>query len=803
MNKSASWHVTCTSTHAFLPSTISREPGARLGRILDVKSYLISSNMHCYAAVDKRRKEEERSLLAAVEKIMKKRGELEQTIVQGVFIGPAGSGKSSLMKRLLGEDLPTQQTSTPVAEKVLQVEIKKPSASAAEIASSHSNAEVWSRLSFDDEVVRLLKTLDFRFQSLFNPQSSDRPKTVSKSNSLMQSALKRPKQRNSIRCLFTSCMGQESTPQEEDLSETEADVGDAPAYSPETFAIGTEALPNIPEFKTHQEVFKDSLRMGWPQARKYLENACIMYLTDTGGQLEFQELLSALVSGPSAFFLVFRLDWDLNTCFDIEYIDPDRGSSNPYRSSIILKDALLQSLASIASMGVYKQGKGQELKPLQPKVFFVGTHKDKVKKEKIEQIDSELSLAVKSTTFYREGLVQPASGKRMLLTVNNLSEDDSDFEPVRKAVECVINQGEFEVKAPPQWLIFSLVLRQEVAQPVISYEHCRSLASECGINDEEELDKALLFLSIRVGLIRYFPKNTFKDLSKIVIRDPKILFDKINELVIETFIFPKMSNPCACEEFTKKGFFLQSDLEKISQKTENDLLTAKRLVELLKYLHVIAPIHKDGEEEKFFMPCILNHAEASCPASEISRDCTIPQLLVCFHCGYCPKGLFPALVAYLLNNRMESKYRWILQDKEIYKNKVFFSIRPLPYTVSVKVLPSYIEICISNDCEDESPYEVCKDVITSIQMGIDQVISDLHYIVNTGHYLAFYCNCTCRHCTPEFHGAEFDCTHPGDQSPCSLLCHCCHKSVNPPNGYYLWFPKVNIFSIHISVVAYM
>ena len=747
--------------------------------------------------MDKRRKEEE-NLLATVEEIMKKKGELEQTIVQGVFIGPAGSGKSSLMRRLLGEDL-LQRTSTPVAEKVLQVKINQPSAAAAEIAPSSSNAKIfpWSRLSYDDEVVRLLKTL---FQSCIDPQSSDKlpigikqdSKTVSKSQTLMQL--------EAVPTLPT-LESQETIPQQAHLCPSDADMEDAPTYTPETPTIGTETLPNVSEFRTHQEVFKDSLHMGWSQAQKYFEGACIMYLTDTGGQLEFQELLSALVSGPSVFFLVFRLDWDLDTLFDIEYIDPNKGPSKPYRSSIILKDALLQSLASITSMGRFGYTReGMELKPLPPRVFFIGTHKDKVTKEAIDKIESDLNIAVKSTAFYREGLVQPVvssdhpNSMRMLLTVNNLSDDDSDFESVRKAIENVIHLDEFKVRAPPQWLIFSLVLRQEVAQPVISYEQCRRLANECGITDEEELDKALLFLSRRVGLIRYFPKNVFKDLSKIVIRDPRILFNKISELIIETFIFPKVSTLYACDQFVKKGFFLQNDIEKISQKTQH-LLTAKRLVNLLKYLHIIAPIHKDGEEVKFFMPCILHHAEAS---TEMTRDYRIPPLLVCFHCGYCPKGLFPALVAYLLNNQVESKYQWILQDNEIYKDKVFFSIRPLPYTVSMKVAPSYIEICVSNDFEDESPQspnEVCNNVITSIQMGIDQVISDLHYIVNTGYYLAFYCNCKCRHCTTEFHGAEFDhvfdCMYSEDQSPYGFCHHCC-KSVKPPNGYYFWFSKVRL-----------
>lgn len=82
-------------------------------------------------------------------------------------------------------------------------------------------------------------------------------------------------------------------------------------------------------------------------------------LTDTGGQIEFQELLPLLVSGPTVFFLVFRLDHDLNKQFTVEYVRSTGTKSKPYQSTFTVKEALLQSLASIASMVtyVYKGGR--------------------------------------------------------------------------------------------------------------------------------------------------------------------------------------------------------------------------------------------------------------------------------------------------------------------------------------------------------------------------------------------------------------------------------------------------------------
>ena len=55
--------------------------------------------------------------------------------------------------------------------------------------------------------------------------------------------------------------------------------------------------------------------------------------------------------------------------------------------------------------------------PLRSKVFFVGTHKDKVSQKQISRIDRCLQQMVRSTGLYREGMIQFASESQMLLAV--------------------------------------------------------------------------------------------------------------------------------------------------------------------------------------------------------------------------------------------------------------------------------------------------------------------------------------------------------------------------------------------------
>ena len=225
-----------------------------------------------------------------------------------------------------------------------------------------------------------------------------------------------------------------------------------------------------------RKTFEDAVRAGGMETiRKHLDGSCSLYLSDIGGQMEFQELLPLLVSGPSLFFLVFPLHRDLDQLFTIEYELPDGQQSEPYQSSLTLKDAILQSLATIAAMGTFVY-KGMKVSvPLKPKVLLVGTHKDKLDKEtvheKISEIDNDLQQLITSTSHYYDGLVEFASENQLIFTVNNLAEDDSDFSHIRSRVEAIANNRKYQMSIPMHWLVFSLVIRSLHGR-VESYDEC-------------------------------------------------------------------------------------------------------------------------------------------------------------------------------------------------------------------------------------------------------------------------------------------------------------------------------------------
>ena len=717
------------------------------------------------------------------------------------------------MKRMVGELPAHSSPSTGVVDKVVQVEIVRSSTAAASVSGS-----TWVKLSHDDEAVTVV-------METAQSHSGEVADSETHSQASVAVAAVHQTEPNST----TSGGRVSEQPQPDGVSEDRRQHQPHQSPSP-TMASTQPHLPsqsssgssNTVDLKPSVELCKSALRKN-PQytvkAVQKQEQGWMVYLTDTGGQIEFQELLPLLVSGPSVFFLVFRLDHDLNKRFTVEYVRPNGTTSEPYQSNFTVKEALLQTLASIASMGtrIY-MGRGKEQVPLRPVVFFVGTHMDKVSWEKINRIDRSLHHMVKSTGLYREGMIQFASESRMLLAVNNLSYDDSGIQQVREAVERLGSRGSFKVTAPPSWLIFSLKIRQHKDR-VLSYEQCFEVARQCGITSREELNEALWFLHTKVGLIRHFQGEGLEDLQDIVIQDPQVLFDRITDLVVETFTFDK-ADPVVREDFKKKGIFPFSTFEKISASSDR-LLTPFRLVKLLEHLHIIAPLEKEEEEEeeeeegkeegekRYFMPCILAHAQPAEPTSRLERisraftavfrrsaeqSSNNSSLLVGFRCGYCPKGLFTALVVYLLANARSHGHKWTLQRDQIFKDQISFLIHPYD-TASITVQPKFFEITCTPAVSKSSHNRhfplatTCGEVLRCIEMGIREVTSALHYTSDAAHCLAFYC--------PGKHrGPDLKEPHPAeiifhDRKPCTLQCVLGERGTfELPPGHERWFTEV-------------
>ena len=728
---------------------------------------------------------EEEKHIAAVQKAMDERGMLDHTIVHGVFVGPARSGKNSIMERLLGRMPSAISPSTGVAESVVQVKvIQKSITFAANVEKSF-----WSIMDYDDEAIRLMIINRESQDQIVIPElasDTEEPEDNSRSDTLTD---------------ISAAPDKTSADVKDNNTKVDSRSGNISNTAKKQITVHplNQGHPNLPEsYVSAIQIVKKALRnkgrKGMDALKHHFQKTWSLYLTNTGGQMEYQEVLPLLVSGPSIFFFTFRLDRDVCNTLAIEYELADGRNAESYVSSYTTLEGILQTLATISAMGTFAyNGLQRKEVPLRPKVFLIGTHKDRLKPKKadahIAKLDHQLQQAIKSTSHY-EKLVEFAYPSQMIFAVNNFSEDEKDFHEVRTAVERVVVREEFQMTSPAHWLIFSLALRK-IKSDVITYDECLQIGKQCGIS-EDELDEALHFIHSKMGLIRYFP---FEEVKHLVVIHPQHLFDLVTELIVGTFTFEKAGKQIT-DTFKQKGIFSLADFEKISARNQSSVKPSQ-FAKLLEKLRIAAPFTVEGKIMYFF-PCALAHMHT--PKQSVANkfvskfsSVKISPLIVSFKSGYCPKGLAGALISYLMTNEMKSTFAWNLCHEEIFRNQVSFQVGPLD-TVVLNIYSTHLKIkfvqgklTTKHSCRRFPVGDVCSGICEAVENGIHQITSDINYI-GVEHSLTFPCGCSGDH--PAM--LEFV-----EGLPHNLSCKETNRKYLLPKGHELW----NINSSTITPTA--
>ena len=692
--------------------------------------------------------EVDNNFIAIMEESMRQKGTINHTIAHGVFVGPGRSGKNSLMNRLMGEaplGPDSISPSTGVLENVIKVEVKKLCTVAA-VVNSHSL--MWKKLDYDEEAVELMMTTTkSHFQIASRTISHEEKKQAANPTTTVvivkHSTASTVRASDNVKKLKLNPSLKGSSVQTSNKKGQESSVGMSAILFNSSDIHSTHLAP--------LDIFKRALKVRQMDAlREHLESSWSLYLTNTGGQMEFQELLPLLVCGPSVFFIVFPLNKSLKEHYKVQYQYAD-GNETVYQSSCTLMEEIQQTLATIATLDYTGP---QHNVNVRPRIFFVGTYKDQLPPstadKTIQDIDRELKEIVMGTSLYQQGSIQFASPtEKLMFTVSNLANDDDDFQKIRLALQRSVERSdEFTIECPSSWLVFSLVLRsRHKSSQVLSYDGCFKIAQECGISNHAEFNSALSFIHARLGLIRYFGT---KELNTIVVTDPQILFDKITELIVGTFI-NDYAEVNEIEEFQKRGIFSMRAIERISKngKFKSDLITFPWMLNLLNHLRIAAFFWTARGEKKCFFPSVLCHAPKQEPTPLLS-DCSIPPILVAFENGFCPRGISGALIKYLMTNEMRSKIPWKIDPRKIFRNQVSFNVGV--NGIIIKVQPTHLEVYLDpKPCRVPDDNSTCREAYKQIQQAMKDITKGY---IECGCHFAFYC--TRIECKINPHPAEID-----------------------------------------------
>ena len=722
--------------------------------------------------------------ICVMEESIKKKGTINHTIAHGVIVGPGRSGKNTLMSRLMGNGPPEPDSispSTGVLENIVKVEVKK----LCTVATAVSNLE-WKRLKYDEEALELIMTTA-RYHSVIttvpNPiavkyivreHENSSTGVTSVKSSLPYKVFAHSKQHKThkiVKLFKKLTRFRTGKSSQRCASKDEEKQKDAVLYKPDVEPV---------------DILKQAVKLqGMDALREHLESSWSLYLTNTGGQIEFQEYLPLLVCGPSIFFVTFPLHYDLEKPYDVCYEHPD-GRVETYISPATLLEELLQTLATINASNFTSGQQRDSEAGMKPQIFFIGTHKDCLPpgtaEETIQRKDKLLQKYVRQTSLFDQGSIQFAEApEQLLFTVNNLSNDDEQFNKIRSAVEKTVKRNEFTIECPSSWLVLSLILRaKHKSDQVLSFDKCFSIAQECGITDHKELKQALSFIHSRLGLVRYF---NIEDLNTLVVIDPQILFDKITDLIVKTFTSDNVDVK-EMEDFRQRGIISVAVMQEISNNSSSDSkLPFIWLTKLLNYLR-IAALFTDSDGDKYFFSSALCHAPKPHPNQNFPSD-SWPPLLVGFKSGFCPRGIPGALIKYLMTNEMKSNARWNIIPNKIFKNQVSFAIQAHEI-ITLRILATHLEICCESEevdsevdsTEIEIMKKTCETAFMQINKGMSTVTSQCK---ECDYFFGFYC--TLATCQAHEHPAQLEW---GGKSPFKLVCKVTSKRGNLPKGYKVW-----------------
>ena len=431
-----------------------------------------------------------------------KRGITERLITKVTMVGTAGSGKSTSLETLTGEEPLTEEEreSTPLLKRPVQTEV----------VFVEGKEVRWRKKTADEKKQYIARVLRARSQKLGQPASQ--PPTV------VREKYNAPKAGESA-----------SSPQKSSPAATEETKASATTSSTAATASGGQSSDTAPEVTVEsllessevEEEFISLINIPSHSLETVFTETCV-YIVDSGGQPEFVDAMTVFLGQTSACILVIDLSQPLDHRPNIGYYRRGRAVSKPYRSTRTNEENLKLSMRTMHTF--VSKTKGDPLK-----LLFLGTHRDKLHKCLSETVGDKNKRLKKLIPKKFASQVIWATTEKLIFEMNALKPDHLDKKTAERIRRYVLEQCRpIKVKLPVRWLAFEEKLRsiaERLGRMVMSRQECLKVAESLGLA-ENSFDLALDHLH-KVSLVFYF--RTI--LPKTVFVDPQVLLDKVSELV--------------------------------------------------------------------------------------------------------------------------------------------------------------------------------------------------------------------------------------------------------------------------------
>ena len=327
------------------------------------------------------------------------------------------------------------------------------------------------------------------------------------------------------------------------------------------------------------------------RAKRQLCKRHFLHFTDTGGQPELRRFTPLLIPGPSVTFIIVRLTHNLEASLASMVCLDAAGKEIEYGSCYCIKDTIQDIILHIFCQEQHSK--------VRSSIMFIGTHKDQLpnnfatREKCIEDKNKEIMEILEKCPHYDKDMIVKSGDNRLIFSVDN-SNFEKEHEYIRSSIRGLCDS---KVQINPQQLLLALTLRG-AKQVVMSLKDCISVAKQCGIN-KHDVSRSLSILEEKMMVVRVFKIEW----SILVVVKPKILSKKVS-MIIKHFMEIHANNPISHPviQFEK--------LEQIatSEKMEEHIDTAI-FIKILHNLLIIARNTSGPDlDTQYVVPSMLPHS---------------------------------------------------------------------------------------------------------------------------------------------------------------------------------------------------
>ena len=552
-----------------------------------------------------------------------------------VFSGPPRAGKTTVVKRLKGEDVDITEitASTGVMDErgVVRIDF---------IPSSNVvTDQEWVEMEEDDEVQAFLnltiipqqtgsdEDIDPTNEDSETPQHShmDKSPQIAHSSNI-EAPVEAPSQSVEASQLTVEApsTGVKAPAQsvETPSPRVKAPIATDEAPSQEVPLVTVETQPKITQDGGHaRDTHCESKDMVELSPKSVLERAqrqsqqiraarrlCkrhFLYLSDTGGQPEFRKMIALLIPRQSITFIVSDMRHKFDSHYPVRFCHHTNDDEIEY-SSFSIKDTINDIIEHNTIFSTsHSEVKGS--------IMFIGTHKDLIPIEQREEIimrrNKELLQILEQCPHYHPDMVIRSDDMNIIFCVDN-STFETEHRCIRSSVMRICESERFQVKVKPELLLLALTLKGANVT-VLPLDKCVEVAMDCGIAEEDVME-SLVLLHEKLMMIRVYKLS---EDDTIVVVKPKAMINKVSSLLKYMITRDEQVYGSQVVSYTK--------LKEIA--ADGEFVEVDVLIKILIHLLIIAPTKKSVNEavKELFVPSMFPDSLQTKTASTMS---TVPSI---------------------------------------------------------------------------------------------------------------------------------------------------------------------------------